>query len=282
MNEWEWRMLEDRPAVTSVPHAGGELRPGTRVRLRPRARGGDAMDMILDGKTAIIESIEQDYDGRFQLAVVVDDDPGRDLGFMRQPGHRFFYTPEEIELCPAEPPILVAGIGNIFLGDDGFGVAVAQRLLGCELPAGVRAVDYGIRGLDLAYALADTPGVTIVIDACPRGQAPGTLFVIEPEIAAGEADDPPALIEAHAMYPMRVIQMARSMGRPGRILLLGCEPGTLGPDEGQLGLSDPVAAVVDDAVALVLALVKRIRGGKWPGDGDKAPLERRWSDDGNV
>jgi hydrogenase maturation protease len=263
MKEWEWRLLEDRPTVVSLPHEGGELRVGTRVRLRPRARGADAMDVILAGKTAVIESIEQDYEGGYHVAVVIEDDPGRDLGLLRQPGHRFFYAPEEVEPC-AEPSILIAGIGNIFLGDDGFGVTVAQRLLSRELPPGVRVVDFGIRALDLAYALIDAPDVTILIDACPRGEAPGSLFVIEPEIAA---DDPgPAQLEAHAMDPMLVIKMAMAMGGSlKRILLLGCEPATTGPEEGQLGLSAQVDAVVDDAVALALALVRRIREGDWPG-----------------
>jgi hydrogenase maturation protease len=297
MNEWEWRALEERPALESLPHASGELKPGTRVRLRPRARGGDAMDVILAGKIAMIESIEQDYEGGVHLAVVVDDDPGRDLGLMRQPGHRFFYSPTEVEVyvnenvaapiterpssdCSLTEPILIAGIGNIFLADDGFGVAVAQRLLSCELPNGVRVVDYGIRGLDLAYALADAQGVAILVDACARGEAPGTLFVIEPAVGADTVDSPLA-VDAHSMNPMRVIQMAKSMGNPdARILLVGCEPATLGPEEGQLGLSDRVAAAVDDAVALVLRLVRQIREGGWPGEGGSVPLERRRFNDG--
>ena len=96
------------------------------------------------------------------LAVVVEDDPGRDLGERRQPGHRFFFAPDEVEPLPAPAPaapavrVLVAGIGNVFLGDDGFGVALAGRLARRELPAGVEVVDFGIRGMDLAYALPRT------------------------------------------------------------------------------------------------------------------------------
>lgn len=294
MNEWEWRLLEDHPTVDHLAREGGDLRPGTRVRLRPRA-GGDAMDLILAGKTAVIESIEQDYEGGIHVAVVLDEDPGRDLGLMRQPGHRFFYSPAEVELCAeveppheaivrepqslATAPILIAGIGNIFMGDDGFGVAVAQRLLASELPAGVRVVDYGIRGLDLAYALMESTGVVILVDACSRGDAAGTLFVIEPELSAAPGGVAP--IEAHSMDPMLVLRMASTMGGiPERILLLGCEPATLGPDEGQLGLSERVDAVVDDAAALVLTLVRRIREGDWPGGGGIVPPGRRGSDDG--
>jgi hydrogenase maturation protease len=298
MNEWEWNLLENHPRFDSLAHDGGELRPGTRVRLRPRTHGGDALDLFLAGKTAVIESIEQNYEGELHLAVVVDDDPGRDLGLMRQPGHRFFYTPNEVERLRedeipqastavpneslAEAPILIAGIGNIFLGDDGFGVAVAQRLLKGELPEGVRVVDFGIRSLDLAYALMDSSGVVIVIDACSRGAEPATLYVIEPHTDAFSKDTGPAL-EAHSMDPMVVLRMADAMGArsANRILLLGCEPATLGPDEGQLGLSDRVAAVVGDAADLALMLVQRIRDGNWPAEGGSVPPERSTSDNGS-
>ena len=99
MNEWEWQLLEAKTPVKDLRIDGVEVRPGSRVRLRPRA-GGDVMDIALDGKAAVIESIEQDYDGKFHICVVVDDDPGRDIGLMRQPGHRFFFTPEEVEPLP--------------------------------------------------------------------------------------------------------------------------------------------------------------------------------------
>jgi hypothetical protein len=96
MNEWEWHLLEDRPPLDRCTAAGVELRAGARVRLRPR-KGGDIMDVALAGKTAIIEGIEQDYEGTVQVAVVIDDDPGKDLGMLRQPGHRFFFKLDEIE-----------------------------------------------------------------------------------------------------------------------------------------------------------------------------------------
>lgn len=86
----------DRSPLESVRIGGVDLRPGDRVRLRPR-KGGDILDLILDGKTACIESIEQDYEDRIHLAVVIDDDPGQDLGALRQPGHRFFFAPDEVE-----------------------------------------------------------------------------------------------------------------------------------------------------------------------------------------
>jgi len=96
VNEWEWHALEDKAPIESVTVGGAELRPGDSVRLRPRA-GGDVMDLALAGMIATIESIEQDYEGKAHLAVVVDDDPGRDLGLRRQPGHLFFFSPEEVE-----------------------------------------------------------------------------------------------------------------------------------------------------------------------------------------
>ena len=157
------------------------------MRLRP-GLGGDIFDLALNGKTATIESIEQDYEDQFHVAVTLDDDPGQDLGRARQPGHRFFFKPEELAplgRCGSRgmntPRILVAGIGNIFLGDDAFGVEVVKRLAAKRLPPGVDVVDFGIRGLDLTYALLDGYDAVILVDAVPRGQTPGTLYVIEPE-----------------------------------------------------------------------------------------------------
>jgi len=99
MNEWEWQLLEDRTALNVISVGGVELKQGDRVRLKPRTRG-DVFDLALVGKTALIEAIEEDYEGNAHLAVVIDDDPGRDLGLLRQPGHRFFFSVEEVEpLC---------------------------------------------------------------------------------------------------------------------------------------------------------------------------------------
>lgn len=91
-----WTFEEDRRRVESVHIGPYELREGDRVRLRPRGRA-DIMDLALAGRVATVASVEQDYDGRVYLAVTVDDDPGRDLGELRQPGHRFFFSPEEVE-----------------------------------------------------------------------------------------------------------------------------------------------------------------------------------------
>ena len=174
------------------------------------------------------------------------------------------------ELKPAQKPsILVAGIGNIFLGDDAFGVEVVRRMAGLELPASVRVADFGIRGFDLAYALQDGYETTILVDACPHGAAPGTLYVIEPDLKALDGPDAaPATVEAHAMNPMNVLRMARAMNiEVKNILLVGCEPETLGGEEGQMGLSAPVEAAVDEAVKLVESLVNRILNGDGPDSG---------------
>jgi hydrogenase maturation protease len=102
MNEWEWSLLEDKTPIERVTVFGIELKPGDRVRLRPRA-GGDIFDLALAGKIAVIESIEQDYENKLHLAVILDDDPGKDMGMLRQPGHRFFFSVEEVEpLMPGE------------------------------------------------------------------------------------------------------------------------------------------------------------------------------------
>jgi hydrogenase maturation protease len=282
MNEWEWNLLEAKSPLVTLRIGEADVKVGDRVRLRPGKRA-DIFDMALAGKTAVIESIEQDYEGKFHICVVADDDPGRDIGMMRQPGHRFFFFPEEVELTGPDEPvgvastsasapaILVAGIGNIFLGDDGFGVEVAQRLSRRTFPEGVRVVDFGIRGLDLAYALTDAPQTTILIDACPRGAAPGTLYVVEPDLTSlNSPNSSQVAFDAHAMNPMNVLCMAKSMGASlQRILLVGCEPATPGPEEGQMGLSEVVENAVERAVTLTESLVTRILNREWPLVGDE-------------
>ncbi|MFZ0298462.1 MAG: hydrogenase maturation protease [Candidatus Sulfotelmatobacter sp.] len=269
MNEWEWQLLEEKTPLDHLEISGVEVKTGSRVRLRPRP-GGDVMDIALAGQTATIECIEHDYEGKRHVCVVLDDDPGKDMGLLRQPGHRFFFDAEEVEpLLPDElpqivvaqkPTILVAGIGNIFLGDDAFGVEVVRRLANAKLPDAVRVADFGIRGFDLAYALQDGYETTILVDACPHGEVPGTLYVIEPDLKA--LDDPEApqpVIEAHAMNPVSVLRMARAMNIEIKdILLVGCEPETLGGDEGRMELSAPVQAAVEEAVRLVRSLIETI------------------------
>jgi hydrogenase maturation protease len=271
MNEWEWQLLEDKKRVEHLQVGGGlDLVPGSRVRLRPR-KGGDVLDLALAGKLATVEAIEQDYEGNFHLCVVLDDDPGRELGLLRQPGHRFFFSPEEVEPLPSatglqhrsttKPRILVAGIGNIFRGDDAFGVEVIKRMAGREFPDGVRVADFGIRGFDLALALQNECEITILVDACPRGDVPGTLYLIEPDLAVlNSPEHSQVMVEAHEMNPMNVLRLARTMNGslPKRILLVGCEPASLGGEEGQMGLTGPVSVAVEEAVIMIESLIEKL------------------------
>ena len=264
MNEWEWQLLEEKLPVDSVMVQGVAVAKGDGVILRPRP-GGDIFDLALAGRKAIVESIEQDYEGKLHFAVILEEDPGKDLGMLRQPGHRFFFTPEEVEPAgpsrkltarQTSPRILVACIGNIFLGDDGFGVEVARQLSNRTFPENVRIRDFGIRGYDLAYALLEGDDLVILVDACPRGEAAGTVYVIETDAAVAAATGSPAALDAHTMNPVAVIQLAKSMGPVSkRILLVGCEPATLGGEEGEMGLSEPVSAAVGEAVKVVEKLV---------------------------
>jgi hydrogenase maturation protease len=266
VNEWEWQLLEEKSPTDGVPVGASRVQVGDRVRLRPR-KGGDVIDLALAGQAAIIESIEQDYEGKLHVCVVLDDDPGRDLGMLRQPAHRFFFDADEVEPLPPEEArlrpstavarVLVAGIGNIFLGDDGFGVEVIRRLAARELPEGVKVTDFGIRGFDLAYALQDGYETTILVDAYPHGQAPGTVSLVEPDLSDLDSQSQ-SMVDAHAMNPINVLRMASAMdGKLGKILLVGCEPQTFGPEEGQLGLSECVEASVNEAVEIVVSAASK-------------------------
>jgi hydrogenase maturation protease len=164
--------------------------------------------------------------------------------------------------------VLVAGVGNIFLGDDAFGVEVAQRLMRRALPPEVRVVDFGVRGLDLTYALLDGYEAVILVDAAPRGGPPGTLYVLEPDRgeAPGTGGAGP-LVQTHGMSPEKVLRLAAAMGgQVGRLLLVGCEPSP--PDEAdemRAGLSAPVQAAADEAVVLIESLVGRLLRSEAPG-----------------
>jgi hydrogenase maturation protease len=251
-----WEQLE-RPGPDAVTVDGVELRRRSRVRLRPRP-GGDVFDVALAGMTAVVEELVESMEGEVQLAVVVEDDPGRDLGVDRQIGHRFFFSPEEVEPLEDEPPatvqrILVAGIGNIFFGDDGFGVEVAGRLAKSKLPDGVDVADFGIRGMDLAYALRDYD-VAVFVDALPRGNAPGTLYLLEADRVEEEG-----VPDAHGMDPVKVLALARQLGDPlPRVYVVGCEPAEIVGEDDELvaQLSEPVRASLDEAVRMVEGLLE--------------------------
>jgi hydrogenase maturation protease len=153
--------------------------------------------------------------------------------------------------------VLVAGVGNVFLGDDGFGVEVARRLAGEPLPGWVRVSDFGIRGVHLAYELLEGYETAILVDAAPRGEVPGTVYVIEPDLdgrsAALARDGPGVLVDAHGMEPDAVFAVLKALGGDlPRLLVVGCEPAEV--SEG-MGLSPPVAGAVDRAVAVVRELI---------------------------
>lgn len=258
------------PVEQSVELGGVTVRPGSRVRLRPRA-GGDILDLALAGQVAVVEGIDQDHDGDLHLAVTLERDPGRDLGESRYPGHRFFFTLDEVEPLPggaADGPsaacrILVAGIGNVFLGDDGFGVEVIRRLTErwAERPPrpGVDVVDFGIRGIDLVYALGRGYDAAILVDAAPRGEAPGTVSVVVPEPPDGEH----ATVETHGMNPVEVLAIARAAGPlPATVRLVVCEPREVPEAEdwydARMELSAVVEAAVGPAVETVESLIREL------------------------
>lgn len=164
------------------------------------------------------------------------------------------------------PRILVAGLGNIFFGDDAFGVAVAQRLAKRPPIAGVHIRDFGIRGLDLAYALLDGYDVVILVDACPRGETPGSLVVIEPKMPSTEgATDEQLLLDSHVMNRLKVLSQAVSMGASwSRLFLVGCEPHDLEADFLPDGMSPEVAQAVDQAIILIDELIARLRNERTP------------------
>lgn len=174
-----------------------------------------------------------------------------------------FSNPQSAIPNPKPARILIAGIGNIFLGDDAFGSEVARRLMPRKLPDEVRVVDFGIRGFDLAYALLEGYDVTIFIDATPRGEAPGTLYTIEPDLKEMDnLDAGSRAVEPHGMNPMKVLGLVKSMGGDlKRILLVGCEPAPLESEAGEMGLSKPVQKAVAEAVNLVESLVTEILKG---------------------
>jgi hydrogenase maturation protease len=157
------------------------------------------------------------------------------------------------------PQILVAGIGNAFLRDDGFGGQVAKRLEERELPEGVSVFDFGTGGLDLAYEVMRGYHGLVLIDVSRQGEAPGTLYVMEPdeESVGGPIEDGEA-IDPHGMDPQTVLRFVKAIGGwPGKVVVIACEPAAI--EEMGWGLSDEVAGVVDDAVELVLKTVEELR-----------------------
>lgn len=151
--------------------------------------------------------------------------------------------------------VLVAGLGNVFEGDDGFGVAVAQRLAARPWPDGVEIRDFGIRGVHLAYQLLEPYDLVVIVDAVQRGTAPGTVFVIE---HGADPDAPPAaedapLMDAHDLAPDGVLALVPRLGGTlGPVVIVGCEPASIAP---AMELTAPVAGSVEKAEQLVAELV---------------------------
>ena len=152
-------------------------------------------------------------------------------------------------MANGNPRVLVAGIGNIFLGDDAFGVEVAKRLLASDVPPGVRVVDVGIRSLHLAYDLVEAGCETVIlIDVVRRGGTPGTLYVLEPD----DIPDDPETADGHSIGPGQVLALLQRLGGGvDRMLIVGCEPLRV---DAEPGLSPIVSAAVLEAVPLVLRL----------------------------
>jgi hydrogenase maturation protease len=155
--------------------------------------------------------------------------------------------------------ILIAGIGNIFFGDDAFGVEVIRELTKSPLPQGINAVDFGIRSYDLAYAIMDGYAATILVDITARGEPPGTVYLIEldPEkIGDSEGMVP----DGHSLDPVAVLRMTQSLGgQIEKLYLVACEPAVLETEDGRIGLSEPVQAAVPEAVRTIHRLVDKLR-----------------------
>ena len=156
-----------------------------------------------------------------------------------------------------EPRILVAGIGNVFLGDDGFGVEVVRRLAERPPEPGVRVGDFGIRGFDLACAMLEPWDLVVLVDVVRRGGSPGTLYLIEVPEGEGVA----AGFEAHGMAPSQVFRAVRALGGGIRnVFLVGCEPEDFGdPVAGRMGLGGVLATAVEGAIGMIDALLRRKR-----------------------
>lgn len=156
--------------------------------------------------------------------------------------------------------VLIGCIGNIFLGDDGFGFEVAQALARCALPAGVVVRDFGIRGFDLAYALLHPWQAVVLVDAIVRGGAPGTLYLLQPGDALAPTQGG---LDPHAMDPARVLTTARALGEiSATVYIVGCEPQDLGDEtEGRMGLSSAVTAAIPEAVRMIGSVAEKVMRG---------------------
>jgi hydrogenase maturation protease len=261
----------DCAGLDQVAFGCGWLKRGDRVRIRPKGRA-DVWDQALAGRSAVVEALEQDAEEQVYVAVVLEDDPGKDLGWTRQTGHRFFYRLEEVEPIDqtdlslpkgsdaaqgaSTGQVLVAGVGNIFLGDDAFGVEVVRELARRPLPAATRVVDFGIRGFDLACALTENYAAVILVDATARGGKPGTTYLLElapKKVAGTEAN----ALNSHSLTPESALALARALGGiRTRVFVAGCEPAVL--EEDQTQLSEPARGAVPVAIQMIEDLVMKL------------------------
>lgn len=157
-----------------------------------------------------------------------------------------------------EKRILVAGIGNIFHGDDAFGVVVAQEMAKRRRSGNVVVADFGIRSYDLAFAILAGYDVVILVDLVSRGGEPGTVYLLDPETDAVEAGR--SLVGGHSMTPQSVLRLLEAFGGfGGSVYVVGCEPATVESEDGGMGLSEEVQPAVDVAISMIDDLIQRLR-----------------------
>ncbi|MBV8489646.1 MAG: hydrogenase maturation protease [Candidatus Eremiobacteraeota bacterium] len=237
---------------------------GDRVVIR-KSRESGVLVTALDGRKAVVEGMEVDDLGRSLVAVVLDDDPAHQRG-ERHLAHRFLLSPEDVErvVARSRPRILVGGIGNVYAGDDGFGVAVVRSLAARRLPASVHLVEFGVRGMDLVYALGDGYGAAILVDTASLHCKPGTVDILD--ALEGSYEPPP--VQGHGLYPTHAIALARSLGpTPPIVLLVACQPDlqNVPPDgEANTSLSAAVARSVKSAANAVLACIEGLLSDYFP------------------
>ena len=247
------------PETDSIEVHGVPVAKGSRVRLRPGVRRSDAQDIFLDGRVARVEAVLFDVEDHGYLAVTLEDDLAADM--LQRHGRLPVLRTRRGRAAGGgrvSPRVLVAGVGNVFLGDDGFGVEVARRLVGEAFPEGVQVADFGIRGVHLAYELLDGYDLLILVDAAPRGEAPGTVFVLEPDFGGSDGvarGDSGFLLDAHSLDPEVVLGILADLGGTvGRVVIVGCEPAEV---VERMGLSAPVSHAVDEAARVVRELIAR-------------------------
>ncbi len=168
-------------------------------------------------------------------------------------------TRQPIDQTPSRKKrVMIAGIGNMFMKDDGFGSAVVKRIANKQFPEGVEVKDFGTSGLKLAYDLMKGYDGLIFIDASARGEKPGTLYVIEPNESDFSHDlEEGGPIDPHGADPVTVLRFVKSIGSwPGKVTIVACEPESV--DEFEIGLSDPVNLAIDQAVEMVEEIINEI------------------------